>query len=174
MKKTTLLFIVVLVIGFYLILSSKLELKSSLNVSSKPSVYIPSLEVIKTSSFNSKTTSQFFLQNLNITEQDTIIHFWATWCGPCLDEIPKLVTYIDKYQKEHKRTKLVLVAINDKWEEIEKFFKKINLEIKNEWVILLIDNTNESYNKFRVDKVPESFLIRSGEVERLIGAQEWR
>ena len=37
-----------------------------------------------------------------------IVNFWATWCGPCLQELP----HLDKLQQEHKDAGLVVLAIS--------------------------------------------------------------
>jgi len=29
-----------------------------------------------------------------------IVNYWATWCPPCLDEIPELIEYHEAYQKD--------------------------------------------------------------------------
>jgi len=49
-----------------------------------------------------------------------IINFWATWCPPCLEEIPEFI----KLQNEFKNNNLqfIGIAIEDK-ETVEKYLK---------------------------------------------------
>jgi len=38
----------------------------------------------------------------------TLVHFWATWCPPCREEMPAL----DKFYREHQRDGFEVVAIS--------------------------------------------------------------
>ena len=42
-----------------------------------------------------------------------VVNFWATWCGPCMAEIPELV----RFHERHKDRDAVVVGVN--FEEIE-------------------------------------------------------
>ncbi len=75
-----------------------------------------------------------------------VINFWATWCIPCVKEIP----YFQKVNKEYKgqKFKMILVSLDFK-SQLEKqvipFIKERNIEPE---VILLSDpNSNEWINK---------------------------
>jgi peroxiredoxin len=48
-----------------------------------------------------------------------VINFWATWCGPCKEEIPALVDLVNKY----KASKLAVlgISIDDRPEDLKKF-----------------------------------------------------
>ena len=50
-----------------------------------------------------------------------VVYFWATWCKPCLSEIPELVLLYDKYRS--KNVMIVGVAI-DQADKVEKFTKE--------------------------------------------------
>jgi thiol-disulfide isomerase/thioredoxin len=50
-----------------------------------------------------------------------LIDFWATWCGPCVKEIPKLQAY---YQELHARgLEIVSVSFDDDKAKLEQFIK---------------------------------------------------
>jgi len=71
------------------------------------------------------------------TDQTYVINFWATWCKPCIKELPYFEQLRTTYLKDG--VEVILVSL-DFPEQVEKqlipFFKKRNLQSK---VILLDD-----------------------------------
>lgn len=78
-----------------------------------------------------------------------VINFWATWCAPCVKELP----YFEKLHQENKNVKVILVSL-DSGKDLEKKLipflqrKKITAD-----VILLSD---KDYNSW-LNKVDQSW-----------------
>jgi len=61
-------------------------------------------------------------QNVRLADfkgRPIVINFWATWCGPCKEEIPALVQLVEQ-DKAHQFTVLG-VSTDDKPEDLRKF-----------------------------------------------------
>lgn len=74
---------------------------------------------IEISSYNWQLTSlSNQLVNLNTFDNKVIvINFWATWCPPCVAEMPSLQKLYDQYKDEV----IFLYIANDKKEKVEHF-----------------------------------------------------
>jgi thiol-disulfide isomerase/thioredoxin len=95
----------------------------------------------------------------------TLLVFWATWCRPCLMEIPTLVKLHGKYRDKDFR----VVAINVDDPEGKKV-KSIAKEFGIPYPIL-IGNEDVMHKFGGVEALPTSFLIgRDGKIrEKLQG-----
>ena len=105
--------------------------------------------------------------NLNEFENSlVIINFWATWCAPCIEEMPSL----DRLQANTDFNNLKIIPINVGRDNIEKsksFYKKLkinNLEI-------YFDKNVELANKFLLRGLPTTVFInkKGEEFARIIG-----
>ena len=117
------------------------------------------------------------LENQILSDKNTIyvVNFWATWCGPCVKELP----HFEQLNSEKKNIKVVLISLDFKNQFESKllpFLKKKS--IKSEVVLL----TDKDYNTWlpQVDKdwsgsIPATLIIKNGKkifVEKIFSSYE--
>jgi thiol-disulfide isomerase/thioredoxin len=55
--------------------------------------------------------------------QLVFINFWATWCPPCRDELPSMISLGQELSARYPgRFKMVAVSVDDDWETVVNFF----------------------------------------------------
>lgn len=169
-KKLIIFFsIIIFVFGFTIYEAMKLDRKFGDNSSSVTGTVIrkiPNVSFTKINSAEISPLSSYF----NIGET-VIIHFWATWCGPCEAEFPELVKMIHLL-KDNKQLKFILVAVNDKKPKMLKFLSKFDLSLDS--IVLLEDRTN-SHKQFGTYKMPETFTFSSDGkiIKKFTGQKKW-
>ncbi|MGV3696560.1 TlpA family protein disulfide reductase [Flavobacterium sp.] len=89
-----------------------------------------------------------------------VINFWATWCGPCIKELP----YFEKLHKENKNVKVILVSLDSRKDYEKKLIPFIQKKKLTAEVVLLSD---KDYNTWleKIDKswsgaIPATFIFR--------------
>ena len=159
MKLLTLKFIIVFI---YLISSSSSYAIQELNLKNLVIHKNPKkLEKINFKNINNETI------NLNSFEKSLIIiNFWATWCAPCIEEMPSL----NRLKTNPIFNNLEIIPINVGRDNIEKtkdFYKK--LKIKD--LKIYFDKDVELAKKFLLRGLPTTvFINKQGEeFARVIG-----
>jgi peroxiredoxin len=90
--------------------------------------------------------------------QVIMVNFWATWCGPCQQEMPLL----EQMYKKYKPAGFTLIGVNvDK----EAPAVKELLARKPVSFPVLLDPANQVSKAYHVDEMPSSVIIdRKGEI----------
>ena len=91
-----------------------------------------------------------------------VVNFWATWCGPCVKELP----YFEQLNSENINVKVVLVSLDFKNQFESKlipFLKKKNIKSQ---VVFLSDSNYNAWLPL-VDKdwsgsIPATLIIKNG------------
>jgi thiol-disulfide isomerase/thioredoxin len=51
------------------------------------------------------------------------VNFWATWCPPCVEEMPSMVRLGQDLQRRYpNKFRMVAVSVDESWEEVTQFF----------------------------------------------------
>ena len=75
------------------------------------------------------------LQYIEKSDSALVINFWATFCGPCIEEIPYFQSTTAKYKDE--KVKLLLVSLDFKEyypQKIEAFAKRFGFTAEIVWL----------------------------------------
>jgi len=83
-------------------------------------------------------------------ENIRVINFWATWCAPCIKELPYFEALPKSRNGRNLNVTLVSLDFADKLDKVNSFIDR--KEIKSE--VLLLDNID--YNSW-IDKVDENW-----------------
>jgi len=90
-----------------------------------------------------------------------IVNFWASWCLPCLEEMPSLLNLKKKYGDD----KLQVVAVNtDDEDQMKKLMKTMKkLGVKNEFVHIL-DSQSKISDTFGITAIPVTMVFSNGKL----------
>jgi len=99
-----------------------------------------------------------------------LLNFWATWCGPCVREMPSLER-LHKTLAGNDFTVLALSEDREGWAKITPFRKEIGLTI----LPLYHDVSSKMMFTAKTPGLPTTILIGRGgkELGRLTGLAEW-
>jgi peroxiredoxin len=100
--------------------------------------------------------------------QIIVLNFWATWCPPCVEEMPSLVNL--QQRMKDKGITVLAVSVDQDESAYHKFLKQYGVNL-----LTVRDPSEKSKNLYGTVKIPETYIIdRNGVVRRkFIGAVDW-
>jgi len=94
-----------------------------------------------------------------------LINFWASWCGPCVSEMP----YLQEIYKEWSGRGIELLAINigEDSSTVKGFMQKHNLSLP-----VLLDTQKAVARRYNIAGIPTTFFLDKDGIiqEKIIGA----
>ena len=107
----------------------------------------------------------------DFADRKVIVHFWATWCIPCIQELPALLEYVDKHQD------VTLLAFSSDGDEktMQDFLASVTYDKNNPRILNIWDKDKAVAQQFKVYRYPESYLYGVGlkQVDHIVGSVDW-
>jgi cytochrome c biogenesis protein CcmG, thiol:disulfide interchange protein DsbE len=100
--------------------------------------------------------------------QVVVLNFWATWCPPCVEEVPSLVEM--QRRMKDKGVTVLAVSVDADQSAYERFLRDHNVN-----VLTVRDPDRKSADLYGTFKYPETYIIdRDGTMRRkFIGPVDW-
>jgi thiol-disulfide isomerase/thioredoxin len=96
----------------------------------------------------------------------TLVHFWATWCPPCIEEAPGLERLAHDFAGDREFS-LLRVAVADSRQRVDAFLGTGAASV-------LYDPQWDVAHRYGTDQLPETYLVVHGHiVEKFIGEVNW-
>lgn len=96
-------------------------------------------------------------------QQDVIVHLWASWCGPCVNEVPELI----EFSVKHPEVKFVIVSLDEYQDDIAKFMKSFP-QFNTDRYIRVWDGDNTFAKFLNADRLPMSVILKKNNNEPVV------
>ena len=99
-----------------------------------------------------------------------VLNFWATWCSPCIRELPSLSQLAESYKED-----IFILAVSTENQNtvknfLERSFKGLSPELK-----IAVVNEEEKLQRFPKDKIPTTYIFnKEGRLKiKQLGEKNW-
>ena len=151
----------------FLLLTNICAIAQPQEINKSFNIYYKGGKVLPTKLIKIPSTSEV---SINSLDKITVIHFWATWCAPCVQELPELINILPEFKKYDVQTYIISTDTAGAT-KVPAFLKQNKIEITD----IYLDPKSTYFKKLSGNTLPTTILIdRNGnEIGRINGATKW-
>lgn len=171
MKQHLKAFVIVAVLAMAGLWAYSTYFASKLNQTPSDYSTIEAMEKEGVASFAMKNLDGKEFQLLDYNGKVVILNFWASWCGPCIEEVPSLIKLVKEFKGN---VQLIAISGDSSRADIDVFMKSFP-EMKGENIHIVFDEDRSLMKKFQVARLPESLVLGTDHklAKKVVGSIEW-
>lgn len=113
----------------------------------------PSTTTEGTIVFSTRSINKGDFSTTHHTGKPIVVNYWATWCPPCVKEIPHFVEAQKKYEG---KVQFVGISLDDSVQPVGPFIKKYNI---NYPIVMSDRSISEQFGS--ITSIPTTFILDS-------------
>lgn len=100
--------------------------------------------------------------------QILLLNFWATWCVPCIRELPDFQELQSKLENED--FSILGINVMDSQKRVDRFIQDRKLTLP-----VAMDLKGDTYPRYKVQNFPTTIIIdkKGREIGRVVGIRSW-
>ena len=104
----------------------------------------------------------------SLKDKVVMINFWATWCPPCVEEMPSITALYETFKNEED-FRFLAISTDEDWQTVRTFFATDNPPFP-----IALDVKGHLANSYGTTKFPETYVLVDGRlVGHIIGPRDW-
>ncbi len=130
----------------------------------KASLYFPAYLEKRPVKFSLMDSSRNIFDSNNLSKGVYFLHFWATWCKSCEEELLSISTI------KEKEFNFFCISVDEELEVAINYLKDRNINCP-----FLFDRGGEVAKKLGSIKFPETYIVKNGNIIlKFEGPRDWR
>lgn len=104
----------------------------------------------------------------SLSDKVVLLNFWATWCPPCVEEMPSMIS-LQRKLADDPRFVMLAVSADESWEPVRKFFGADTPPFT-----VLLDAKGGLAKQYGTTMFPETYVVKGGRIVGFIeGPRKW-
>lgn len=123
--------------------------------------------------FDQETDLKAFSEQILSGQKKMILHFWASWCGPCIQEIPELIHFYNNTENKEKYDFLI-ISMDYTLEDLQKFRLSFP-QLVSPMTTQVWDKDSILSRAFQIDKLPATVIFKNeDQIQKINGLVDWK
>lgn len=105
-----------------------------------------------------------------------IVHLWASWCAPCVNEVPDLIAFTKRENvKAPGKTVFIAVSLDENSDDLNKFLKSFP-DFDTDSFVRIWDKGGGLSKLLDADRLPMTLMMERGKAEPRVvrGVVDWK